>query len=68
VRADIDFIVNDVRFNGRGRWITMGQSLYRDRVGFDSIAWTGSTRGKYEVEREVSSGRQYRDFLEPSEW
>jgi hypothetical protein len=24
VKADIDFIMNDVRFNGRGRWITMG--------------------------------------------
>jgi hypothetical protein len=24
VKADIDFIMNDVRSNGRGRWITMG--------------------------------------------
>jgi hypothetical protein len=23
VRADIDFIMDDVRFNGRGLWITM---------------------------------------------
>jgi hypothetical protein len=44
VKADTDFIMNDVRSNGRGLWITMGESLYGDRVGFDSIAWTGSTR------------------------